>query len=337
MSFVELIAAEEEPEPPPSLLPHDCCLEPTIAADRRFAIHGSHASTLLARRWQCQGTVNPSRLLVPSLALLGSLCACGDAVPDQTSEVAPSARAPAPDAGLAPGCGDGVRSEDELCDGEDLGGASCSSLGFERGQLRCAADCMGLDDSGCSTCRDGRVTGDEVCDFHPTEPLVIDLPYCRELGDYDSGNVVCVECLDFDVSDCARCGDGVVGGAEACDGSVPEGLSCEALGYDGGELSCDAGCEVDIQGCGLGCPAAFREGDACDTPLMACPMNECRPCSADIWTIDRQSFCRCSPASNTWVCDPLDCYFFTCEAYELPNYYFDEACTVPTSRPAECR
>jgi hypothetical protein len=47
-------------------------------------------------------------------------------------------------------CGDGVRSADEACEGDDLGGETCASRGFALGALRCGSDCA-LDVSGCFT------------------------------------------------------------------------------------------------------------------------------------------------------------------------------------------
>ncbi|HKU42400.1 MAG TPA: CAP domain-containing protein [Polyangiales bacterium] len=38
-------------------------------------------------------------------------------------------------------CGDGVRSGSEQCDGSDLGGNTCTGVGFNGGALSCAADC----------------------------------------------------------------------------------------------------------------------------------------------------------------------------------------------------
>ncbi|MCA9685653.1 MAG: DUF4397 domain-containing protein [Myxococcales bacterium] len=46
-------------------------------------------------------------------------------------------------------CGDDTRQALELCDGSDLGGASCADLGFLAGTLACAGDCMAFDTSGC--------------------------------------------------------------------------------------------------------------------------------------------------------------------------------------------
>lgn len=45
-------------------------------------------------------------------------------------------------------CGNGVIEAGEVCDGQQLGGASCQSLGFEQGQLGCGANCQ-HDTSGC--------------------------------------------------------------------------------------------------------------------------------------------------------------------------------------------
>jgi len=42
---------------------------------------------------------------------------------------------------IVPGCGDGVISVDEQCDGANLGGASCVSQGFTAGTLSCTTAC----------------------------------------------------------------------------------------------------------------------------------------------------------------------------------------------------
>ncbi|PKN44231.1 MAG: hypothetical protein CVU59_12180 [Deltaproteobacteria bacterium HGW-Deltaproteobacteria-17] len=47
-----------------------------------------------------------------------------------------------------PTCGDNIRQGTEMCDGEDLGGSSCGTMGFPFGTLRCAADCS-FDTSDC--------------------------------------------------------------------------------------------------------------------------------------------------------------------------------------------
>jgi len=47
-------------------------------------------------------------------------------------------------------CGNDVIEGDELCDGSDLGGETCSSQGLGRGRLAGLPDCSGFDPSGCT-------------------------------------------------------------------------------------------------------------------------------------------------------------------------------------------
>lgn len=47
-------------------------------------------------------------------------------------------------------CGDGIKDPGEDCDGGDLGGQSCTGLGYVSGSLGCTAGCA-LDASGCSS------------------------------------------------------------------------------------------------------------------------------------------------------------------------------------------
>ncbi len=58
-----------------------------------------------------------------------------------------------------PACGDGVIGGDEVCDGDDLGGADCTSEGFAGGTLACLEDCSGFDTSSCDAA--GNACADE--------------------------------------------------------------------------------------------------------------------------------------------------------------------------------
>ncbi|RMF22063.1 MAG: hypothetical protein D6760_08220, partial [Deltaproteobacteria bacterium] len=49
-----------------------------------------------------------------------------------------------------PFCGNDVREAGEVCDGTDLGGQTCTGLGFSGGTLACTSDCAGYDSSGCT-------------------------------------------------------------------------------------------------------------------------------------------------------------------------------------------
>ncbi|MCA2981240.1 MAG: VCBS repeat-containing protein, partial [Myxococcaceae bacterium] len=62
-----------------------------------------------------------------------------------------------------PQCGDGVVDEGETCDGSNLGGQTCQSLGFERGQLTCA-DCRLVTTLCSKRCGNGVLDPGERCD-----------------------------------------------------------------------------------------------------------------------------------------------------------------------------
>lgn len=52
--------------------------------------------------------------------------------------------------GGGPACGNGTRETGETCDGSDLAGQTCSSVGAGTGTLRCASTCLAFDVSLCS-------------------------------------------------------------------------------------------------------------------------------------------------------------------------------------------
>jgi hypothetical protein len=101
-------------------------------------------------------------------------------------------------------CGDGVRSSIEPCEGNDLGGQTCRSLGFygqEGTGLKCANDCT-FDTSGCSgKCGDGVINGPhEECDGAPPPGKT-----CLDYG-YDSGFLGCSELCSPSFDTCRRIG-----------------------------------------------------------------------------------------------------------------------------------
>ena len=61
-------------------------------------------------------------------------------------------------------CGNGVKDGVEQCDGSDLGGATCSSLGFVSGTLACDSSCQ-FDTGGCNSTISGGIlqTGQAGC------------------------------------------------------------------------------------------------------------------------------------------------------------------------------
>jgi hypothetical protein len=64
-----------------------------------------------------------------------------------------------------PGCGDDVLDPGEQCDGANLAGYDCVTLGpdFTGGALACAPDCS-FDTSACMICGNGVIDGAELCD-----------------------------------------------------------------------------------------------------------------------------------------------------------------------------
>jgi len=133
-------------------------------------------------------------------------------------------------------CGNGQRETGEACDGADLGGFDCSSIGHGTGTLACGPSCL-FDVVACipdPMCGNGIVEAGEECDSagqnSDTAPEA-----CR--------------------TNCKRayCGDGVIDIFEDCEkgNKFPEELdSCVDLGYGGGILKCDPEyCEFDDERC----------------------------------------------------------------------------------------
>ncbi len=71
-----------------------------------------------------------------------------------------------------PNCGDGAILGGEDCDGSNLGGQSCTDMGFTGGTLACSGTCT-FDTSGCTTttCGNGVVDPGEECDDGNTVPF----------------------------------------------------------------------------------------------------------------------------------------------------------------------
>ena len=153
------------------------------------------------------------------------------------------------DTGSMAMCGDGDIEGDETCDGRNLDGNDCVTLGFDGGPLGCLADCSDFDTSACFfiTCGNDMQQLGEVCDG-------IDLvgEDCISQG-FDAGTLGCLaDCSAFDFSACVvfTCGNDTIEGAEVCDGMDLAGEDCVSLGFEGGTLGCAAGCAAfDTSAC----------------------------------------------------------------------------------------
>jgi len=150
-----------------------------------------------------------------------------------------------------PFCGDAAANQaSEACDGADLRGASCASIGQGTGTLACTASCA-LDTSGCSgppRCGDGIVNlAGEACDGADLAGRT-----CESLG-LGPGILACNASCKFDTVGCAappRCGDGVINQAfESCDGADLGGRTCKDVGFLSGTLRCNADCTLNAGNC----------------------------------------------------------------------------------------
>ncbi|HRI70356.1 MAG TPA: hypothetical protein PK156_39260, partial [Polyangium sp.] len=183
-------------------------------------------------------------------------------------------------------CGDDVVGGAEACDGADLAGKTCESLGLGAGTLACVADCSSLDTSQCgapATCGDGKKDAIESCDGNDLGGQT-----CGGLG-LGSGNLGCqLNCLGFETSNCsgpASCGNGQKDGSEVCDGNDLGGQTCESAGAGTGTLACAANCGAfDTSGCvcapacgGLECgldPLCGQSCGECEVGAM-CDAGKC--------------------------------------------------------------
>jgi formylglycine-generating enzyme required for sulfatase activity len=167
-------------------------------------------------------------------------------------------------------CGDGDTdaAEGEECDGTDLNGQSCQSLGYTGGTLACGAGCR-YDTGGCAgRCGNGTIDEGEVCDGGNLAGQT-----CQTQG-YHGGELVCaVDCGGYNVDNCVavgRCGDGVLQATygEACEGANLAQETCQSQGHYPGTLACDPfTCQFDFAGCGGSCGDGILQidhGEACD-------------------------------------------------------------------------
>lgn len=106
--------------------------------------------------------------------------------------------------GALASCGDGEHNGTEVCDGDQLAGATCESLGFGPGVLTCLDNCSDYDSSQCSPqpfCGDGMINGDELCDTDDLDGMV-----CTDFDSYGAGSLACAaDCQSFDETGCEVC------------------------------------------------------------------------------------------------------------------------------------
>jgi hypothetical protein len=176
------------------------------------------------------------------------------------SERLPSAASCLPQAlGSCDTCDNGIIEVGEVCDGGDLGGASCQSLGFDAGTLACGFTCRGYDTSDCYHfgCGNGLLEDGEIC-----EAGELGGASCISEG-FHSGILACNgTCTGYDTSGCFLCGDDVcdLGGGEDCL-SCPEDCNGEQEGGGGTRYCCGDGDGDNPVDCSD--PRCTAEGNVC--------------------------------------------------------------------------
>lgn len=179
---------------------------------------------------------------------------------------------------FGPYCGDGIKNGTEQCDVGAGGGAvalDCTLTTGAPGQKKgsCKNDCtwnVDAESASCEAlpatvaggvpvvtdgCGDGEIDKGEECDLGGNNgvkcsaPYMGTCPYCSAPNPA-TGDLGC----KTKVISGARCGDGILNGAEKCDGADlggADGLAmCKEFGFDAGKPSCSSQCSgISQNGC----------------------------------------------------------------------------------------
>ena len=206
-------------------------------------------------------------------------------------------------------CGDDVAEVPETCDGTDLFGQTCISLGFPGGgTLSCLGDCSAFDTSGCNfgggDCCSSN--GSPGCDDPTCEAIICALdPFCcNNTWDGICANEALAEpACQGAGGTCppapAMCGNGLAEGAEACDGTDLGGADCVSEGFSGGTLSCLGDCSgLDTSLCtnNVGDCCANNGSPGCQDPTCEAAVCAASPnCCNNTWNM---------PCANAALAEP---------------------------------
>lgn len=184
-------------------------------------------------------------------------------------------------------CGDGRISGAEACDGVDLSGQSCMSMGFAGGPLTCRPDCSDFDVGACefggSCCA---TNGSPGCTEADCAAAICQTdPFCCD-EDWDDG---CAEAARRQCAICSAtdvCGNGIREFGEDCDGTDLGDETCDVQGFAGGALTCADDCTFNTTECVdfSGDCCAQHETSGCEDPVCTEQVCSAFPsCCASGW------------------------------------------------------
>jgi hypothetical protein len=211
-------------------------------------------------------------------------------------------------------CGDGKVNGAELCDGQDVGGRSCTTEGFTAGTLGCTAACA-LDTTTC--CNDQCVNvGDSSCEGNVLRKCMQVAGGCRSwvvAEDCAASGKTCDASAGAGVCKSSSCQDACTTSNETqCNGSAIEFCT---TGPDGCKIWAESSdCADQSQSCDDSSGTAKCSGtcvDPCKAGELQCSGNVLQECSAVAggclgWvtkTDCAKSGGVCSSVSGTAVCD----------------------------------
>jgi len=119
------------------------------------------------------------------------------------------------------------------------------------------------------------------------------------------------------------CNNGIIEGAEVCDGSALGGATCQSLGFDAGTVACLGDCTYDTSGCSYTCGNNSTDGpELCDgSDLVGTDCTNfgfdggtliCNSDCSDFSTGSCTYMCGNDSADGAEVCDGMDLKTETC-------------------------
>ncbi len=219
-------------------------------------------------------------------------------------------------------CGNDSIDDPEVCDGPDLGGETCQSIGAGfSGTLACNTTCDDWVITACTSvlCGNSVIDAGEDC-----EGTNLNGQTCQSRG-YQGGTLACANCA-WDTSLCTSpsCGNQTAEGNEVCDGSDRRGNDCTTIGqgFTGGSLTCNGTCTgwvttaCTAATCGNQtaegneiCDGSDRRGNDCTTigqGFTGGSLTCNGTCNGWVTTACTAPFCGDNTAQGNEVCDGSD-------------------------------